>query len=497
VKNQVQLITYIDRLSAGGIRDLEALLDGPLAGVFGGAHLLPFFDPIDGSDAGFDPIDHTRIDSRLGDWDDLGRLAQKTELMADLIVNHMSSKSAQFQDYQRNGSSSAYAGLFLTADSVFPAGPTPEDLHRIYRPRPGAPFTQLRLATGETKQLWTTFTSQQVDIDVTHPLGQAYLEAILLRFREGGVRMIRLDAAGYAIKKAGTSCFMLPETYDFIAALSRRARELGMTVLVEIHSYHREQIEIAKRVDRVYDFALPPLILHALYQADAAPLKAWLAISPRNAITVLDTHDGIGVIDVGADASTGRPGLLRPEQIDLLVETMHERTGGQSRKATGAAASNLDLYQVNSTYYDVLGRNDLAYLTARAIQFFTPGIPQVYYMGLLGETNDMTLLERSKVGRDINRHYFTKDELSSALQRPVTRALIQLIRVRNEHPAFNGSFHLLPCEDHKLRLRWERVGQFAELLVNLELMHTSLRLSSPSGEQTLTLGLLLDEAQRA
>jgi len=497
VNNQVQLITYIDRLTAGGIRDLEALFDGPLAGVFAGAHLLPFFNPIDGSDAGFDPIDHTSIDSRLGDWGDLGRLSRKTELMADLIVNHMSSKSTQFQDFQRKGSGSAYAGLFLTADSVFPAGPTAEELRRIYRPRPGAPFTALSLATGETKQLWTTFTPQQVDIDVTHPLGKAYLETILQRFREGGVRMIRLDAAGYAIKKAGTSCFMLPETYEFIGELSHRAHELGMEVLVEIHSYYREQIEIAKRVDRVYDFALPPLVLHALYQADAAPLKAWLAISPRNAITVLDTHDGIGVIDVGAEAATGRPGLLKPEQIDQLVETMHERSGGQSRKATGAAASNLDLYQVNSTYYDVLGRNDLAYLAARAIQFFTPGIPQVYYMGLLGETNDMALLERSKVGRDINRHYFTQAELKAALQRPLVRALVRLIRLRNEHPAFQGGFELLACEDHQLRLRWEKAGHYAELLVNLELLHTSLRLSSPSGEQTLTLGLLLDEAQSA
>jgi len=497
VKNQVQLITYVDRLTAGGIKDLAALLDGPLAGVFGGAHLLPFFNPIDGSDAGFDPIDHTSIDARLGDWSDLERLSRKTELMADLIVNHVSSKSKQFRDFQQKGSASIYAGLFLTADRVFPAGPTAEELQRIYRPRPGAPFTQLTLATGETKQLWTTFTSQQVDIDVTHPLGKAYLESILQRFREGGVKMIRLDAAGYAIKKAGTSCFMLPETYEFIGKLSERARALGMEVLVEIHSYYREQIQIAKRVDRVYDFALPPLVLHALYQADAAPLKAWLAISPRNAVTVLDTHDGIGVIDVGADAATGRAGLLKPEQIDQLVETMHARSGGESRKATGAAASNLDLYQVNSTYYDVLGRDDLAYLAARAIQFFAPGIPQVYYIGLLGETNDMALLERSKVGRDINRHYFTHSELSLALQRPVVKALLRLIRLRNAHPAFNGSFQVRPCEDHQLHLRWERGEQHAELLANLEIMQVTLRLSSPSGEECFTLGTLLEEAQRA
>ena len=123
MKNQVQLIAYIDRLSAGGIQDLARLLDGPLESVFAGAHLLPFFDPIDGADAGFDPIDHTRVDPRLGSWKDLRALGNHLELVADLIVNHVSNRSPQFLDFSENGASSPYAGLFLTYDRVFP----PED----------------------------------------------------------------------------------------------------------------------------------------------------------------------------------------------------------------------------------------------------------------------------------------------------------------------------------------------------------------------------------
>ncbi len=169
--------------------------------------------------------------------------------------------------------------------------------------------------------------------------------------------MIRLDAVGYAIKKPGTSCFMIPETFDFIAELTAKARALGIEVLVEIHSYYQKQIEIARQVDWVYDFALPPLVLHALFQRDPHPLAHWLAISPRNAVTVLDTHDGIGVIDVGADAC-GNPGLLSPAEIDNLVETIHQRSRGQSRQATGAAANNLDLYQVNCTFLDALGGDE-------------------------------------------------------------------------------------------------------------------------------------------
>ncbi len=487
MKNQVQLITYVDRLSGGGLRELQALLQGPLGGIFGGVHMLPFFHPIDGSDAGFDPIDHTRVDPRLGDWADVGALGVNFDLMGDLIVNHVSSESAAFRDFAARGSDSEYAGMFLTLDSVFPNGAREADLTRIYRPRPGLPFTSTTLGNGEKRLLWTTFTPQQVDIDVLHPKGAAYLEEILQRFKAAGVNIIRLDAAGYAIKKAGTSCFMIPETYEFIGALSRRAHELGIEALVEIHSYYREQIEIAKRVDRVYDFALPPLVLHALYTAEAAPLKAWLGICPRNAITVLDTHDGIGVIDVGADAATGRPGLLPPAAIDSLVETMHTRSGGQSRKATGAAASNLDLYQVNCTYYDALGGDDRDYLIARAIQFFAPGVPQVYYMGLLAQRNDMALLERSRVGRDINRHHFTADEAREAVRRPVVQALLGLIRFRNAHPAFGGDFLLQPCEDHCLRLEWRRGGDYAAL--DVDLRHHSALLSFSTAGGTLRVPL--------
>lgn len=260
---------------------------------------------------------------------------------------------------------------------------------------------------------------------------------------------------------------MIPETYAFIAELTAHAKSLGIEVLVEIHSYYREQIEIAKRVDRVYDFALPPLILHTLFRGDAGALKSWLAISPRNCITVLDTHDGIGVIDVGADAATGRPGLLPPAAIDELVETMHTKSRGESRQATGAAASNLDLYQVNSTYYDALGRDDRAYLLARTIQFFSPGIPQVYYVGLLAGGNDMDLLARTRVGRDINRHYYAAAEVSQALGSPVVRDLLDLIRFRNRHPAFDGEFQVLATPDHILGLEWRKADDFARLLIDL------------------------------
>ena len=425
MNNQVQLITYVDRLGGGDLNTLRALLEGPLAGLFGGVHLLPFYTPIDGSDAGFDPDDHLTVDPRLGDWRDVSALSQQTPVMADLIVNHLSSRSPQFRDVQAKGRASDWHDLFLSFERVFPDGAREQDLTAIYRPRPNLPWTPYNLG-GEKRLLWTTFTPEQLDIDVESEAGWHYLLSILERFRDGGVSMIRLDAAGYAIKRAGSRCFMLPETFDFIHRLSQAAGERGMETLVEIHSHYQTQIDIAERVGRVYDFALPPLVLHALFTGEATPLADWLKISPRNCITVLDTHDGIGVMDVGGDGD--KPGLLPPAAIDQLVETIHQRSHDQSRLATGAAASNLDLYQVNCTYYAALGERDSDYLIARALQFFAPGVPQVYYTGLLAGGNDVDLLTRSGVGRDINRHYYQPGELDDALARPVVQQLFELIR---------------------------------------------------------------------
>ena len=468
MNNKVQLITYADRLGGSDIKALHRLLNGPLAGLFGGVHILPFYYPTHGADAGFDPIDHRKIDPSLGSWEDIKKLGRDIDLMADLIVNHVSSASPEFLDYYEKGDASIYKDMFLTMGSIFPNGATKADLLTIYRPRPGRPFSYVTLKNKQIRLLWTTFSKEQIDINVLHPEGKAYLQSVLQTLHDNDIRMVRLDAVGYAVKKPGTSCFMIPETFDFIEYLTREAAALGMEVLVEIHSYYRQQIEIAHQVHRVYDFALPPLVLHAIFNHTSRYLKQWLEISPRNAITVLDTHDGIGVIDIGADSSDpqGCPGIIPPQELDSLIETIHANSNGQSRLATGTAASNLDMYQVNCTFYDALGRNDQDYLLARAIQFFAPGVPQVYYVGLLAGENDVNLLTKSGVGRDINRHYYTLEEIDRALQRPVVQKLFELIRFRNQHPAFTGSFSMPWSSDSSIILRWDNEDAWAMLEVD-------------------------------
>lgn len=491
MKNQVQLIAYAERLSgnagAGDLKALTRVLEGPLVNVFGGVHLLPFYDSIHGTDAGFDPKDHLSVDPTLGAWSDVARLAQTHEVMADVIVNHMSAQSPQFQDALTRGDASPYAGLFLTQEKVFPQGATPAQLQAIYRPRPTPAFTPYTFANGSTRLMWTTFTDQQIDIDVAHPAGAQYLQDILKTLAQNGVRMIRLDAVGYAIKVAGSSCFMLPQTFEFIARLSAEASAHGIEVLVEVHSYYATQIEIAKKVDRVYDFALPPLLLHAFHFGTAAPLKHWIDIRPHNAVTVLDTHDGIGIIDIGADKSDrmGKPGLVPDHELDELVESIHLASGGQSRMATGASASNLDLYQVNCTYFDALGGDETKYLLCRAVQFFLPGVPQVYYVGLLAGHNDMALLERTGVGRDINRHCYSEDEIRQELLRPVVQRLIALIQLRNNHPSFAGEFSLKSFSEHAISLAWKLDHHFAQLDVDFQSATGRLQYSDANAVQTL------------
>lgn len=478
LKNQVQLITYVDRLSNGDLRQLHQLLDEEFDGLFGGVHLLPFFNPIDGEDAGFDPIDHTEVDKRVGSWDDVANIGKKYDVMADLIVNHISAQSPVFQDVLEKGSDSEYFELIMTKEKVFGKNASQADINKIYRPRPTPCFTPMVCQTGETINVWTTFTDNQIDIDVTGKHGQIYLNSILDTFEQNNIKFIRLDAAGYAIKKAGTNCFMLDETFDFINALSAQANQRDMSCLVEIHSYYKTQIEIAKRCEAVYDFALPPLVLHTLFNNDAHALYNWLSIAPRNCVTVLDTHDGIGIVDVGPEGD--KPGLLTPEQIDTLVETIHSNSNGQSRLATGAAASNVDLYQVNCTYFDALNGNEQDYLLARAIQFFAPGIPQVYYSGVLGLKNDMTLLANTQVGRDINRPYIDDTTLRMALESDFFASMQVLITLRNSHPAFNGKFSI-SLLDSNLSMNWCLANEAIEFVLNVE-KHTGLINMIEAGE---------------
>jgi len=265
------------------------------------------------------------------------------------------------------------------------------------------------------------------------------------------------------------------------------ARVARIPLFSRAHTVEPAAVSRYSRLGLTVHWLMAVLVLNALFSGNSSSLARWLSISPRNAVTVLDTHDGIGVIDVGADAD-GTPGLLSPTEIDNLVEIIHQRSRGQSRQATGAAARNLDLYQVNCTFLDALGGRESEYLIARALQFFAPGIPQVYYVGLLGGTNDMELLGRTGVGRDINRHYYRVAEIEDALMRPLVQKQLDLIRLRNTHPAFEGEFQVTAPAEDQIQMKWELEEHWIKLQADLSVPRASITGSSLTGEiQPITI----------
>ncbi len=478
----VQLVAYADRL-AGDLAGLRSLLAGPLQG-FGGVHVLPFFVPFDGADAGFDPVDHRRVDPRLGSWADIRALADDgLAVTADLIVNHVSAASPEYRDWVDRGAASRYAGMFLTYDRVFPAGATEQDLARIYRPRPGLPFTPVSLGDGTRRLVWTTFDGAQIDLDQADPRSRRYLRSILATEAEHGVRTVRLDAVGYAIKSPGTDCFLTDATMSFVDDITAEARGLGLEVLVEVHGSFHQQRRIAPHVDWVYDFALPALLLHAAFTGSIEPLVRWLEIRPVNARNVLDTHDGIGIIDV-AESVDGE-GLLAGAELEALAARVEANTGGVSARASQPIPWSPVPYQLNTSYYDALGRDDDAYLMARLVQLFVAGVPQVYYVGLLAGGNDVERFERTGVGRDVNRHAYPPGELADALERPVVRALLALVRIRGRHPAFDGECTWSAAPPSALELSWVAGHERAVLAVDAATRAFRLTLTVDGVERTV------------
>jgi sucrose phosphorylase len=467
LNNQVQLITYPDSLG-GNLAELIRLLDGPFRGLFpGGAHLLPPY-PSSG-DRGFAPLTYLEIDPRFGSWEDIRRIAEKHGVMLDVMVNHISRRSEYFLDFEKKGRRSPYADMFLTLDKIWEDGvPVEEDIRRMFLRR-AVPYSTFRIEeTGEEEKVWTTFgktdPSEQIDLDIRSGQTRRYLEGIFRHFRDHGVRMVRLDAVGYVIKKRGTSCFFVePEIGEFLDWVAELADRLDIALLPEVHAHISIQRRLAERGFWIYDFVLPYLVLEALLCHSGKDLRAYLESRPSNQFTMLDCHDGIPV-------KPDLDGLVDPDRARKVVEHCLERGANLSYVLSDRHKSpdGFDVHQIRCTYYDALGRNDEAYLAARAIQLFVPGIPQVYYVGLLAGRNDAKRAERTGDGRELNRHNYSLEEIEEAMSMDVVRRLMRLIRFRNEYEAFQGDFRVIDSPEQELVLEWRKGSSRCVLAVDLK-----------------------------
>lgn len=438
--NKIMLITYADSMGKN-LKELHTVLNKHYKDAVGGVHILPFFPS--SADRGFAPMRYDIVDEKFGDFADIEALGKEYYLMFDFMVNHISASSEYFQDFLQKKDKSDYSDLFIRYSKFWNGGePTQEQIDKIYKRKPRAPYIEAEFSDGSKEKVWCTFCEEQIDLDVTKEKTKEFIRNTLKNMCRHGASVIRLDAFAYAVKKADTSCFFIePDIWELLYEIEKIVKEEQAEILPEIHEHYTIPMKISDKGFWIYDFALPVLTLHALYNHTGEYLKKWLEKSPMKQFTTLDTHDGIGIVDV--------KDLLPDSEIEKVKDQMYSCGANVKKIYSSEAYNNLDIYQVNTTYYSALGNNDDAYLLARAIQFFAPGIPQVYYVGMLAGSNDIELMERTKNGRDINRHYYSMEEVEREQDRPVVLKLKELMILRNTHPAFSldGTIQIEANED--------------------------------------------------
>jgi len=453
VTNKAMLITYPDSMGSN-LKDLYEILDEHFRGIIEGVHVLPFF-PSSG-DRGFAPIDYFKIDPSFGTWDDIKRLSEKYYLMCDFMINHISAQSEEFRDYMKNKDSSPYKDMFIRWNEFWPNGePTEEEKNKLYFRKMSGPVKEFSFDDGETIKLWNTFGPEQVDLNPYAPVTQEYFRKNLEHLASY-VPLIRFDAVAYASKRPGTSCFFVePEIWEVLEIGTEPLKKTGTEMLSEIHENYMIQTKMAEKGYWVYDFALPLLLLHGLMSGRTDRLIHWLKICPRKQFTTLDTHDGIGVVDASY--------LLEEDEIDFVCDRVMKKLEPlrQYQKfpvgMIKQSGQKVRRYQLNITYYSALNEDDDAYLLARIVQFYTPGIPQVYYVGLLAGENDVELMKLGRDHRDINRHYYTREEIAETVKKPMLQRMYQIMKFRNTYPAFDGDITVDEnVEPGKLDILWSK-----------------------------------------
>ncbi|MDT8447841.1 MAG: sugar phosphorylase [bacterium] len=435
------LITYGDSLhqpDQAPLASLQQFLGRHLKAVISTIHILPFFPY--SSDDGFSVIDYRLVKPDLGEWDDIAQIGKDFDLMMDLVLNHISRKSLWFHDFK--------SGLEPYNNYFIEVSPD-EDLSQVVRPRPHPLLVEV-LTHQEVKHLWATFSVDQIDLNYKCP--QVFLEFvdILMRYYAMGARVVRLDAVAFLWKELGTPCIHLPQTHELIKAF-RDLFELidpeGL-ILTETNVPHEENVSYFGQGDEahlVYQFALPPLLLHAFWSGKGQYLSSWakdLKAPPEGCsfMNFTASHDGIGL--------RGAEGILPLEERDLLLAAMRSRGGFVSMRSVGEA---MEPYEINIAYYSALaedheGHPELQrerFMASQAAMLSFKGIPAIYFNSMVATENDMLGVELTGRTRSINRKKWLLPELESLLADPqspqaqVFEGLKRLLAVRKQQPAFH------------------------------------------------------------
>ncbi|WP_236299977.1 sugar phosphorylase [Enterobacter bugandensis] len=442
-EKDVVLITYADQFSAKGEKALPVFTrfyNEWLARTFSHVHLLPFYPW--SSDDGFSVIDYHNVAPETGTWQDVADLKQSASLMFDFVCNHMSAKSEWFANYlaQKPG----YEDFFIAVD--------PEtDLSAVTRPRALPLLTPFTLHDGSVRHLWTTFSDDQIDLNFASPQVLIAMVDVLLHYLAEGARYIRLDAVGFMWKIPGTSCIHLEQTHCLIQ-LFRAITEAvapGTVIITETNVPHKDNISYfgdgENEAQMVYQFSLPPLVLHAVHRQDVNALCQWagslaLPSTKTTWFNFLASHDGIGLNPLR--------GILPESEILALVEKLQQEGALVNWKNNPDGTRSP--YEINVTYLDALSAQNSSdderiarFILAHAVLLSFPGVPAVYIQSILGSRNDYEGVERLGYNRAINRKKYTAGQVDlelnnkNSIRHKIYSRLSEFIAIRRGESAFH------------------------------------------------------------
>ncbi|MEH6610314.1 MAG: sugar phosphorylase [Halioglobus sp.] len=436
------VITYGDSLKVANEKPLVTLkrfLDECTDGVVSGVHILPFYPW--SSDDGFSVLDYSSVNEALGSWEDISAIAHRYDLMADLVINHCSSRSLWFDNFLKNKEPGK--GYFFTASPD-------DDLSDVVRPRTTPLLREVEAIDG-TRFVWCTFSPDQIDLDFRNPEVLKQFVSIIRQYLDAGVRIFRLDAVAFLWKVPGTNSLNLEETHEVVRLLRTLVEYARNDTLLitETNIPNRENLSYfgnANEAHCVYNFSLPPLLVNTLVTGDCSYLKQWMMSMPPAQhgtayFNFVASHDGIGL----------RPaeGLLSDEELDALIATMEGFGGHVSYRALESGAQKP--YEINIALFDALqgtvtGKDNWGaqrFVCAHAIMLGLEGIPGIYIHSLLGTRNDYQRVENTGHYRAINRHQWDFDALLTELaddnssHAQVFTQLKSLLSIRARQAAFH------------------------------------------------------------
>lgn len=442
-EQDVVLITYADQFREADVPTLQTFsrfYQQHLQSTFPLVHLLPFFPY--SSDDGFSVIDYHQVNPLCGDWPDVARLHQETRLMFDFVCNHMSAHSAWFKHY---------LALDPGWDDFFISMPPATDLSGVTRPRTSPLLTPFEMANGEMRFIWTTFSADQIDLNFGNPEVLIRMVGVLLDYLQKGADYVRLDAVGYMWKTPGTRCIHLEKTHLLVKLFRAIADTVapGTVIITETNVPHKDNVSYFgdghDEAQMVYQFSLPPLVLHAIHSGSGRALRQWAgALEPGKGGTTffnfLASHDGIGL--------NPARGILSEAEIVALVRDLALEGALVSYKNNPDGTTSP--YEINVTYLDALNhQNDdddtrlRRFLLAHAILLSFPGVPAIYVQSILGSRNDYEGVKAAGHNRAINRQKFDLKTIEAALadgdglRHAIYTRLSQLIQLRTRQAAFH------------------------------------------------------------